>query len=71
MLPEEQKKQDGIKDGPGIFVTGVATDGAAKTAGIQKGDFVTKINDVEINSSSELQEQVAVINQEIKLMLLM
>jgi serine protease Do len=58
-IPEEQKKANGIKDGPGIFVTGVATDGAAKAAGIQKGDFVTKINDVEINSSSELQEQVS------------
>ena len=34
-------------------------DGAAKAAGLQKGDFVTKINDVTINSSSELQEQVA------------
>lgn len=58
-VPEEQKKAQGIKDGPGIFVTGVASDGAAKVAGIQKGDFVTKINDVTINSSSELQEQVA------------
>lgn len=58
-LSDEQKKQGGIKDGDGIFVTGVATDGAAKAAGIQKGDFVTKLNGVEINSSSELQEQVA------------
>ncbi len=57
--PEEYKKQQGVKDGPGIFVTGVATDGAAKAAGIQKGDFITKINNVDINSSSELQEQVA------------
>jgi serine protease Do len=56
---DEQKKAQGIKDGPGIFVTGVASDGAAKTAGIERGDFVTKINDVEINSSSELQEQVS------------
>jgi len=58
-LSEEQKKQMGVKDGPGIFVTSVATDGAAKSAGLQKGDFVTKLNDVGINSSSELQEQVA------------
>jgi len=58
-VSEEQKKQAGIQDGPGIFVTGVATDGAAKTAGIKKGDFITKINDVEINSSSELQEQIS------------
>ncbi len=56
---DEQKKAMGIKDGPGIYVTGVATDGAAKAAGIQKGDFITKINNVGISSSSELQEQVA------------
>lgn len=56
---DEQKKAQGVKDGTGIFVTSVAIDGAAKAAGIQKGDFITKINDVEINSSSELQEQVA------------
>lgn len=58
-LTDEQKKANGVKDGPGIFVTGVATDGAAKAAGLQKGDFVTKINDAEVNSGPELQEQVA------------
>jgi len=58
-LTEEQKKANGVKDGPGIFVTGVATDGAAKGAGLQKGDFITKINDVDINSGPQLQEQVA------------
>jgi S1-C subfamily serine protease len=58
-LSEEQKKANGIKDGAGVFITGVATDGAAQTAGIKKGDFVTKINDVDINSGPELQEQVA------------
>ncbi len=58
-LPDDQKKANGIKDGPGIFITGVATDGAAQTAGIKKGDFVTKINDVNINSGPELQEQIA------------
>lgn len=56
---DEQKKQMGVKDGDGIYVTGVATDGAAKSAGIQKGDFITKLNDVNINSGSELQEQIA------------
>lgn len=58
-LTDEQKKANGIKDGPGVFITGVATDGAAVAAGIKKGDFVTKINDVDINSGPELQEQIA------------
>jgi len=58
-LPEERKKELGVKEGDGVFVNGVAEDGAAKQAGIQKGDFITKVNGVEINSGPELQEQVA------------
>lgn len=58
-ISDEQKKQQGIKDGSGVYVTGVADDGAAKAAGIKSGDFVTEINDVEVSSGPELQEQVA------------
>ena len=42
-LSEEQKKQQGVKDGSGVFINGVADDGAAKEAGIEKGDFITKL----------------------------
>jgi Do/DeqQ family serine protease len=56
---DEQKKAMGVKEGSGIYVTGVATDGAAKSAGVQKGDFITKLNNVNVNSGSELQEQIA------------
>ncbi|HVX50729.1 MAG TPA: trypsin-like peptidase domain-containing protein [Chitinophagaceae bacterium] len=58
-LPDEAKIKYGIKDGDGVFVTGVAADGAAKDAGIQKGDFITKINGVGVATGPELQEQVA------------
>lgn len=58
-MSDEQKKQSGIMDGAGVFVTDVAADGAAKVAGLKKGDFVTKLNDIEVNSGPELQEQVA------------
>ena len=58
-MTDEQKKEMGVKDGAGVFVTDVADDGAAKPAGLKKGDFVTKINDIEVNSGPELQEQVA------------
>lgn len=58
-ISEEQKKQQGIQDGSGVFINGVADDGAAKDAGIQKGDFITKLNGVEVNSGPEMQEQVA------------
>jgi serine protease Do len=59
LMSDEQKKKSGIKEGDGVFVTGIAEDGAAKQAGIQKGDFVTKINGVTVNSGPELQEQIA------------
>lgn len=56
---EEQKKAQGVKEGPGIYVTGVASDGAAKAAGIQQGDFITRVNNVDVTSGSEMQEQIA------------
>jgi len=58
-LSDEQKKQAGIKDGDGVYILGVTNGGAAQDAGLQKGDFITKINGNTINSGPELQEQVA------------
>jgi Do/DeqQ family serine protease len=43
----------------GVYVSGVREDGAAKAAGIKEGDIIIKINDVAVNSSAELQEQVS------------
>lgn len=58
-LSDEQKKANGFKEGEGIFVSGVDPEGAARAAGIQKGDFVTKINGVSVETGPQLQEQVA------------
>ena len=58
-LSSEAKSKYGIKEGEGIFVTGVASDGAAQDAGLQKGDFVTKINGAAVSTGPELQEQIA------------
>lgn len=58
-VSDEQKKAQGIKEGDGVFVSEVAPDGAAKEAGLKKGDFVTKINGVAIATGPELQEQIA------------
>lgn len=58
-LSDDQKTKLGIKDGiDGIYVTGVAKDGAAEAAGVQIGDYITSINGVRVNSSAELIEQV-------------
>lgn len=59
-LTDEQKKElgAGYKEGEGVYVTDVPSDGAAAAAGIKKGDVVTKINGKEVTTGPELQEQV-------------
>jgi S1-C subfamily serine protease len=58
-LTEEQKKELGIKGyTDGVYVTDVPVSGAANIAGIKKGDVVTKINGVTVNSGPEMVEQV-------------
>jgi len=47
------------KEGEGIIITDVLEGGAAKAAGIKKGDMLVKFGGVTIKSSAELQEQVA------------
>lgn len=58
-LTDEQKKELGIKDEEGVYVMDVANDGAAKDAGLKKGDVITGINGVKVNSASEMIEQIA------------
>ncbi|MES2772822.1 MAG: trypsin-like peptidase domain-containing protein [Bacteroidota bacterium] len=58
-LSDDQKKQLGVRDGEGVYVMDVSNEGAAKDAGIKKGDIVTAINGVRVLSSSEMIEQVA------------
>ena len=43
----------------GIYIQEVTENGAAKAAGIRKGDQIRKINDVTINSGSDMQEQLS------------
>ncbi|HEY9341053.1 MAG TPA: trypsin-like peptidase domain-containing protein [Hanamia sp.] len=43
----------------GIYITNLVKDGAAIQAGIKVGDVIRKINDVNINSGAELQEQLS------------
>jgi serine protease Do len=57
-LTEEQKKENGIRDGEGVYVTNTPTGGSAYAAGIRKGDFVTKINGVSVSTGPEMVEQV-------------
>ncbi|MBI1344130.1 MAG: PDZ domain-containing protein [Terrimonas sp.] len=58
-LTEDQMKELGIKDGEGVYVSGVSPDGAAVSAGIKKGDIITKVNNEPVSSGSEMSAQVA------------
>ncbi len=51
-------KEKGLEKIEGVYVSDVQDDGAAKEAGIQKGDLIISINGIKVNSSGELQEQV-------------
>ncbi len=51
-------KQNGVTSTKGVFVSDVANGGAAATAGIKGGDVILKIKDTDVNSTSELQEQI-------------
>ena len=43
----------------GVYVNGLIQGGSADLSGIQTGDILTKIEDVEIRTVSELQEQIS------------
>ena len=58
-LTEEEKKQAGIKDEGGVYVMTVRDGGAAKEAGVEKGDVITKINGVPVVSGADLVGQIA------------
>lgn len=52
-------KEKGIADINGVYIASVNDGSAAQKAGIKEGDVITSINGVQVNSSAELQEQVA------------
>ncbi len=51
-------KQYNLDNLEGVYVLEVNDNSAAKEAGIQKGDVIMRINNVRVNSPSELQELV-------------
>lgn len=55
----ELAKQKGLSNNQGVYVSGVNDASAAKDAGIEAGDVIIKIDEISVNSTSELQEIVA------------
>jgi Do/DeqQ family serine protease len=58
-MNEEQMKQLGIKEGEGVYVSAVPSDGGAYAAGIKKGDVITKVNNNPVTSGLEMSAQIA------------
>ncbi len=55
----ELAEEHNLEELKGVYVNGVRDDGAAKDAGIKSGDVILSIDDVPVNSSAALQEQVS------------
>jgi serine protease Do len=55
----EIAKEEGLEDTKGVYVAELSENGAAKEAGIKKGDVISSINGTEVNTGTELQEQVS------------
>jgi Do/DeqQ family serine protease len=52
----EQENMDEIK---GVYIEDLMENGAAKEAGLKKGDVITEINDVEVNTAANIQEEIS------------
>lgn len=57
-VTSEMAQKNGVTSLKGVYVSSVAEGGAAAEAGIKAGDVILKVNDVEVNKVSELQEQI-------------
>jgi Do/DeqQ family serine protease len=59
-MSEEQKKAQGLPNiTDGVYVNAVTADGGAYSAGIRKGDIITKVNNNEVNSGLQMSAQIA------------
>lgn len=57
-IDETMAKGLGLDKVRGVLVQGLVDDGAAKSAGIEKGDVILDVDGKEVNSPSELQSKI-------------
>ncbi len=57
-IDDELAKKYNLSKIEGIYIEETSEDGAARSAGIKKGDIIIAVNGIRVNSVSELQEQV-------------
>lgn len=58
-LTDDIAREIGIDEIKGVYINDVAHGGAADKAGIKPGDIILSVNGVEVNSTSQLQEQIS------------
>ena len=58
-ITSELAEKEGIAEFKGVYVPDVIEGSAADKAGVKKGDIILKVNDIDVNSSSNLQEQIS------------
>lgn len=57
-LDSKLADEEGIEDIKGVYIADVTDDGSAREAGIRKGDIILSVENVPVNSTSELLELV-------------
>ncbi len=58
-VTQELAKEKDIQNLKGVYINGIREGGAAENAGMKEGDIILSINNVTVNSVSELQEQIS------------
>ena len=57
-ISQELKEKNNLVNLKGVYISKVIEDGSADKAGLKDGDIILKIGIKEVNSSSELQEEI-------------
>jgi Do/DeqQ family serine protease len=57
-LTQDLAQKEGLEDIEGVYVAEVTEGGAAKLAGIEKGDVITAINGKKVNTVTQLMENI-------------
>ena len=58
-LNEQQLKELGADKTDGVYAAEIMDNSGAKEAGLKRGDFITRINNIPVRTETELLEQVA------------
>ena len=69
-VTQELANEHNIKNVRGVYINGLRDDGAAKVEGIKEGDIILSVNNVPVNSVSQLQEQISLYRPNDKINLL-